>query len=173
MFLLLLRSYTSFSSSRPWRENHSTGIHRCLLGGFSQTDIKSHYFSQITATEVNYVYHLEGSFFRGAEFDTFIYESVEVALADVGGNFGPEFRGDDRPLHRRTLEKVKKKIIILPHTLIIINTVYQMPDFGIWWQQHCSTLHSIIYELITSPLLLSWFVGKHCTHQHKNTNNCH
>lgn len=136
MFLLLLRSYTSFSSSRPWRENHSTGIHRCLLGGFSQTDIKSHYFSQITATEVNYVYHLEGSFFRGAEFDTFIYESVEVALADVGGNFGPEFRGDDRPLHRRTLEKVKKKNHHPPpHInklhLLLINTVYQMPDFGI------------------------------------------
>lgn len=43
--------------------------------------------------------HLEGAVLRWAKLDAFIDESVEVALADVGGNFGPELGGDDRTPH--------------------------------------------------------------------------
>lgn len=43
--------------------------------------------------------HLEGAVLRWAKLDAFIDESVEVTLADVGGNFGPELGGDDRTPH--------------------------------------------------------------------------
>lgn len=43
--------------------------------------------------------HLEGAVLRWAKLDAFIDESVEVALADVGGNFGPKLGGDDRTPH--------------------------------------------------------------------------
>lgn len=64
-----------------------------------------------------YSYHLEGSFLWSAEFDAFIYESVEVALADVGGNFGPKLSGDDRALHWSTLKEFQQINSKLHHRL--------------------------------------------------------
>lgn len=53
--------------------------------------------------------HLEGAVLRWAKLDAFIDESVEVALANVGGNFGPELGGDDRTPHRSTLKRSKRR----------------------------------------------------------------
>lgn len=50
-------------------------------------------------------YQLKGVFLRGAKLDTFVDEGFEVALADVGGNFGTELGGDDGPLQEATLQR--------------------------------------------------------------------
>lgn len=50
-------------------------------------------------------YRLEGNVLRWTEFDTFIDKSVEVALADVGGNFGSKLGGYDGALHWTTLQR--------------------------------------------------------------------
>lgn len=52
-------------------------------------------------------YHLEGNVLWWTEFDTFIDKSVEVALADVGGNFGSKLGGYDGALHWTTLQRPK------------------------------------------------------------------
>lgn len=50
-------------------------------------------------------YQLKGVFLRGAKLDTLVDEGFEVALADVGGNFGPELGGDDGPLQETALRR--------------------------------------------------------------------
>lgn len=50
-------------------------------------------------------YQLKGVFLRGAKLDTLVDEGFEVALADVGGNFGPELGGDDGPLQEAALRR--------------------------------------------------------------------
>lgn len=49
-------------------------------------------------------YHLEGNVLWWTEFDTFIDKSVEVALADVGRDFGSKLSGYDGALQRTTLQ---------------------------------------------------------------------
>lgn len=50
-------------------------------------------------------YQLKGVFLRGAKLETLVDEGFEVALADVGGNFGPELGGDDGPLQEAALQR--------------------------------------------------------------------
>ena len=69
-------------------------------------------------------YHMEGNLLWWAKFDTFIYESVEVALADVGRNFGPELSGDDRAPHWSAL---KKRTLTINHILQIKQRLLSPP----------------------------------------------
>lgn len=48
-------------------------------------------------------YHLEGTLFRGVELEALVDEDVEVSLAHVRGDLGPEFGRNDWPLHSRAL----------------------------------------------------------------------
>lgn len=50
-------------------------------------------------------YQLKGIFLRGAKLDALVDEGFEVALADVGGNFGPELSGDDGSLQEAALQR--------------------------------------------------------------------
>lgn len=53
-------------------------------------------------------YQLKGVFLRGAKLETLFDEGFEVALADVGGNFGPELGGDDGPLQEAALQRRRR-----------------------------------------------------------------
>lgn len=55
-------------------------------------------------------YQLKGVFLRGAKLDTLVDEGFEVALADVGGNFGPELGGDDGPLQEAALQRRRRGV---------------------------------------------------------------
>lgn len=48
-------------------------------------------------------YRLKSFLFRTTELQTLVYKNVEVTLADVSGNLGPEFSWNDRTLHGRAL----------------------------------------------------------------------
>lgn len=55
-------------------------------------------------------YQLKGVFLRGAKLETLVDEGFEVALADVGGNFGPELGGDDGPLQEAALQRRRRGV---------------------------------------------------------------
>lgn len=102
MFLLLLRSYTSFSSSRAWNRRPFHLIQRKHLLNLSADRVWLE--PGVSVKPGCWSYHLEGAVLRWAKFDAFIDKSVEVALADVGGNFGAKLSGDDRALHWTALQ---------------------------------------------------------------------
>lgn len=55
-------------------------------------------------------YQLKGVFLRGAKLDTLVDEGFQVALADVGGNFGPKLGGDDGPLQEAALQRWQRGV---------------------------------------------------------------
>lgn len=55
-------------------------------------------------------YQLKGVFFRGAKLDTLVDEGFEVALADVGGNFGPKLSRDDGPFQEAALQRWRRGV---------------------------------------------------------------
>lgn len=55
-------------------------------------------------------YQLKGVFLRGAKLETLVDEGFEVALANVGGNFGPELGGDDGPLQEAALQRRRRGV---------------------------------------------------------------
>lgn len=55
-------------------------------------------------------YQLKSVFLRGAKLDTLVDEGFEVALADVGGNFGPELGGDDGALQEAALQRWRRGV---------------------------------------------------------------